>query len=341
MKPKLLLLTDYKGFFGSKQKGPIYRGGMNVPKLLELFICFGFDAKEMQISDIQTTEIIKEKPVVLYTSSEDLDNLYKSYIEDIVFHLQEAGVTVIPKFSHLRAHNNKAAMELLRMRSNYLPIQTIQSSIFGTLEELELNIKKLSLPVVIKTSAGAKSRGVAKADNARELINIVKHFSRSSQYKHDLKELLRKVKYDGAYVRESFYRKKFIVQNFIPGLSNDWKVLVYGNRCFVLYRGNRKNDFRASGSGKFEFKLEIPEGLLNYSFDICKFFNVPQISLDVGFDGKTFHLIEFQFLYFGTTSLENSPFHYKKENDQWTISKEKVELEQVYANSIIEYLENQ
>jgi len=49
------------------------------------------------------------------------------------------------------------------------------------------------------------------------------------------------------------HRSKFIVQEFIPDLSNDWKVLVFWDKYYVLRRKNRPNDFRASGSGLFSF----------------------------------------------------------------------------------------
>ena len=47
-----------------------------------------------------------------------------------------------------------------------------------------------------------------------------------------------------AYIRDSKYRKKFIVQNFIEDLSNDWKILVFGKKYYILCRETRKNDFR-------------------------------------------------------------------------------------------------
>ena len=45
MLKNILILKDYKGFFGSKQKNSIYRGGMNIPLILELFHESGYVAK--------------------------------------------------------------------------------------------------------------------------------------------------------------------------------------------------------------------------------------------------------------------------------------------------------
>ena len=36
----------------------------------------------------------------------------------------------------------------------------------------------------------------------------------------------------------------------------------------MVFRGNRDNDFRASGSGKLNFETELPKGLLDYAKNI-------------------------------------------------------------------------
>jgi len=334
---RIYILCDYKGFFESKQKTKIYRGGMNLKRIESIFqksgiqvVIGGFQKKYL--------EKIKEGETVLYTSSEDNNVCYKSYIEDIIYHLEQKKIRVIPSYQCLKAHNNKVAMELLRQRINNPKISSIRSKTYGTIEELTDDMDSFVFPVVIKTFSGAMSKGVAKADNKAQLISIAKKFMRSRDIKHDTKELLRKVKYRNYYVRESFYRNKILVQNLIQKLNNDWKVLIYGNKAFVLYRGTRDNDFRASGSGKFAFRKDLPKGMLDFAFEIKEYFDVSHISLDIGFDGEVFHLIEFQFLYFGTTTLEKSKFHFEKIDNHWEIIEGKAELEEIYANAILNYL---
>ncbi|MCE5348294.1 MAG: hypothetical protein LLG13_18665 [Bacteroidales bacterium] len=339
MKKELILLTDYKGFFGFKQLNPIYRGGMDLSKLINSFRKRGYNAKAMNITDITGMHLPDRNSIVLYTSSEDKEGLYKSLIEDVIYHLEINGVSVVPSFAYLRAHNNKVAMELLRKRVDFKEIQTINSKIFGTIEELKKSLNQFTFPVVIKASSGAMSKGVARAENPDELIREAKKISSSKSFWHTLKEYLRSFKYNNRYVKESFYRRKFLVQNLIPDLCNDWKVLVYGSYCYVLYRGNRNNDFRASGSGKFEFRKEIPEGMLDFAVRIEKLFKVPNISLDIGFDGKEFHVFEFQFINFGTTTIEKAPFFFKNESKKWIIVDQKSDLEETYVNSIVSYLE--
>lgn len=338
MSNEILILTDYKGFFGSKQKNPVYRGGMDVALMIDYFSRNGWNARQVKFNRLDVPKACRENPVIIYTSSEDKNEFYKLYIEDLVYHLEQSGVTVIPGYGCLRAHNNKVALEFLRSRSGMDELQTISSYTFGTLEEVVEVAGTLKYPVVIKMAAGAMSHGVSKADNPEELIRVAGNFTKSCDLKHDIKEVLRTFKYRDRYVKESVHRKKIVVQNMIPGLENDWKVLVYGKRCYALYRGNRDNDFRASGSGKFIFRKDIPEGMLDFALKVRKHFQVPNISLDIGFDGEKFHLIEFQFLYFGTTTLEKSDFYFEYEDGKWQTRDGKSCLEEVYVQSITDFL---
>ena len=77
---------------------------------------------------------------------------------------------------------------------------------------------------------------------------------------------------------------------------------------------------------------------MDFAFEIKNHFKVPNISLDIGFDGKKFHLIEFQFLYFGTTTIEKSPFWFEKDDDSWKLNEGESELEKVYVESIVEFI---
>lgn len=334
----ILFLTDYKGFFSSKQMSNIYRGGMDLLKLSEIFNKYGYAVKIVNICKFISEISNYEPSFVLYTSSEDNCEHYKSFIEDVIFDLELRGFKILPKYDYLKAHNNKVAMELLRERSNYLPLRTVKSYVFGTVEELKQNLNIISFPAVIKPYSGSMSKGVAKANSSNDLLKLAKRITKTRNFFHDAKEVLRYIKYRNRYIGESRNRKKFIVQNFISNLNNDWKVLVFYNKCYVLYRGNRNNDFRASGSGNFEFLRKVPDGLLDYAINVKEFFDVPHISLDIGFDDQQFHLLEFQFLYFGTTTLEKSPHYFKKSNDSWKIIEEKSDLETVYAESILDFI---
>lgn len=334
----IIILTDYKGFFSSKQKSNYYRGGLDIEKIALYLSTQGMSVNVVPLHELNISSVKKDETMLLYTSSEDKLGFYKSYIEDLIYDFEQQGFYMMPSFSFLKAHNNKVAMELLRNRCGLDSLKTIQTSVYGTLDDMKEHLQHFKYPVVIKPASGAMSFGVAKADNNNELIRAAKRVSRTFMPIHDFKELLRKIKYRSYYKRESFFRAKFIIQNMIVGLSKDWKVLVYGYKCYALCRNNRANDFRASGSGLFHFQKELPEGMLDFALSVKKHFKVPHISLDIGFDGHRFHLIEFQFLHFGTTTIEKSPFYFQLIDSRWKCIDGSSEIEQVYVYSLIEYL---
>ena len=336
----IYLLTDYKNYFSSKYLSVPYRSGMNKDLLSKYFSELGYDVHFLNYSEIDfRNEVYKDK-IFLYSSSEDINGYYKDYIEDILLGLNLCGAKIVPEFKYFRAHNNKVFMEILRDISNINDIKNIKSKYLGTFEDALNVINDKNDSFVIKTSAGSTSLGVYKSNNEKEFKQIIKKVSSVKNLYYDLWDKIRAIRRKG-YVKESQHRKKFIVQNLVKGLQNDWKVLIFGNKYYVLYRKVRDNDFRASGSGKFEYKDDLPNGFLDYCEKIFNYFQVPKIGIDVAFDGKEFFLFEFQAIYFGTHTLDTSPYYYIRENGNWVIKYETSIVEKEYANSIIAYLNKQ
>ena len=336
---KIYILTDYKGFFESKYHDIPYRSGMDKELLQKYFNEKGYEVIFLKFSDINFRKMNLKNKYVLYTSSEDIGYHYKDYIEDIILGLHLQGAVLIPEYKFLRANNNKVFMEILRDLSGLDSIKNIKSHYWGVLEDLKNNINKINSKAVVKSAAGAAGYGVSLGRNRKEILNKCRKVSRTKQLFQELKDLGRSIKHKG-YKKESKYRKKFIVQNFIEGLKNDWRVEIYGKRYYIFYRGVRKNDFRASGSYNFLFndEVSIPEGILDFAESIFDELKLPNLSIDVGFDGKQFYLIEFQGVYFGKIGQSKLSFYFVKEEQSWVKKYEKLALEEVFADSIINYI---
>lgn len=334
---KITLLVDHQGRFGSKNDSETYRSGMDVSLLKACFRKLGYEAETLHASEVNFRKDWKGS-IVLYTSLEDEGYLYKSFLEDIVLGLELAGARVLPGYRHLRAHNNKVIMEILRDLSPMEGIRNIFSRKYGSLEELRQEKQPFSYPVVIKSAAGAMSKGVKLAGDRDELLRHARTLSASPiRLKDSLRETARTYKHPN-YRKESVHRHKFIVQPFIPGLTHDYKVLVYADHYYVLKRNVRKNDFRSSGSGLFEFTRTLPESLLPFSEQVLKTFDVPNISLDIAVIDSIPYLLEMQFVAYGNKTLEWSEFHFVKEDEGWEISEGKSCLEEIYAQSIAVHL---
>jgi len=331
------LIVDYKKRFGTKYTATPYRSGMDKNKLKSYFNNFGYSVQFVYPWQINYENCKNE--LYLYTSSEDKGLYYKSYLEDVVLGLKLAGAHIIPDFKFLRAHHNKVFMEILRRISISNEMESLHSKVYGTLEELREDLVHYNtINHVLKPSEGAMSRGVFHATSLKQLLKHAKIISNTSSYKNDLIDLLRSKKHEG-YIKESRNRKKFIVQDFIPNLEGDWKVLIYWDKYYVLRRLNRKNDFRASGGGRLSYTRDVPTKLLSFARDIAIELNLPNVSLDIAYDGNKCYLLEFQAIYFGTYTLEHSQFYFAF-NNKWEMIEESSILEKEYANSIVRYIEN-
>jgi len=63
------------------------------------------------------------------------------------------------------------------------------------------------------------------------------------------------------------------------------------------------------------------------------------ISLDLAISNNRVVLLEFQFLYFGTSTLEKSPYYYVNNKGNWEKILGKSSTENIYAYSIVSYIE--
>ncbi len=337
---EIFALTDYKGNFGSKHEDTPYRSGMDKSKLIHYFKEANTNLIFIPFSEIDFSKNNYKDSYYIYTSSEDPNYYYKNYIEDVVYALQLAGAYVIPDSNFLRANNNKVFMEYLRrivLPEEFCKLKTYP---LGTKEEILNYIDQISFPIVIKASQGASGTNVNLAVDKKDLIKKVKKVSKTFNLKDYMWELARAYLHKG-YIKNSTYRKKYIVQEFIPNLQKDWKVLIFGKRYFVLTRYNRKNDFRASGS-KTNYKAgsqaENTYKILNFAQQIFKHLKIPHVSLDIAFDGDKYYLIEMQGIYFGTSVINISDVYYENVNDQWQPIPMKIDLEKIYSDSIVNFL---
>jgi len=296
----------------------------------------GYEIEVKNFTEIRFRETDYTGVFVLYTSQEDPDLRYKNFIEDILLGLEQKGAIILPEFKYFRAHHNKVFMEILRDLSPLKNIQNITSRYFGTLEEYQEYGDDIALPAVIKPAAGAVSRGVSLLTLKNRILTVRK-ISASFVLLDAIKNLAKWILRHPRPPR-SLHRNKFVVQSFVNGLTGDYKVLVYGKNYYLLRRMNRKNDFRASGSGLFSWPEEENIGCLDFAKTIFDSMDVPFLSLDIGEKDDEFFLIEFQVVMFGTLTLEKAPFFWKKGSTGWEKIRENVVLEKEFALAIHDYL---
>lgn len=337
-----LLLTDYREQFWLKTD--YKEQSVDVNLLASEIKNLGYAVSVKSFNQIDFSKDNYKGFYVFYQSSQDPDLFYKSYIEDILLGLKLQGAILLPDIQYFRAHHNKVFMEILRSVSGNDSMKLLKSWHFGTYEEFKSKVDfDEGKKYVFKLSTGDQSKNVVLLDNERKFYSVPKSQSRSFNWYYWLIDQIKpywKSRYP-VYRKKSHNRKKFIIQEFIPGLTGDYKILVFtGKKVFVLARETRPDDFRASGSGRFSFNKDIPSQLLDYSMDIYNAFSVPFISLDVAVSENKLYLLEFQFVSFGTYTAEKSPFHFEKVNGIWTTVDNQVVIEREYAEALDGFINN-
>lgn len=335
---RILLLTDYRSQFYFSTK---YRGAsVNISRLEKIFKESNFSLTVRKFSEINFREENYEGNFILYNSSEDPLLRYKGYIEDIILGLHYQGAVLIPSFYYFRAHQNKVFMEIIRdllLKNN---AGNILSKVYGTYEDYltDLNNEKLEQRFVIKPNFGTRSKGIKLLTSPKDKKNYPFKLSRTFTL-HNIKWAISRFFTDKPYTRQSNNRKSFIVQNFIDNIEGDFRIIVYHQKYYVLYRKNRKDDFRASGSGNFEFNVTLPYGLLNFAQNIFSKLNVPYASFDIGHKDGNFFLFEFQFMCLGQFAFEKSKWFFRSNSKlEWEKIYETPDLEKEIANSVINYI---
>jgi glutathione synthase/RimK-type ligase-like ATP-grasp enzyme len=242
-------------------------------------------------------------------------------------------------------------MELLRSKFSDEALKTIKTVCYGSWVDAK-NFDFRS-PVVIKQASSSGSAGVYLARTRSEYVRLIKKAgkliigSNLADYfinycKTAVKNLIKYL-----YPSKSRYLQldttpisnSLVIQDFIEGLKGDYKVLIYGEKYYTMFRKNRSNDFRASGSGEF-FTVDDKEleGLFTFARKIVSEIDFPIFGIDVGFDGKKYHLIEYQMLGMGTSALQRSQFWHEFHDGKWVRYEGKSILEVELARAICDFI---
>jgi hypothetical protein len=332
----IYLLTETDGFFGQRL---MPWESIDVGHVTEL-LSADFNVERLSYYEIANGKAQPKGAVIVHSSSQQ--PAYKAYIDDVLLYLQASGNTLVPSIHTTRSHENKGYQEL---HKRLLHIEGPRAVYAVKPEEVEWADQRY--PAVMKATSGFGSSGVRLVRSREEVLEQL-----AVQGAPTCKELAKRFKsHLGFWFRKLILRRhglrphgkyydtlhQFVLQSFIAGLTFDFKVLAFQNRAFVLKRGVRDDDFRASGSGRFEF-IEAPDDLLNYAHQLLRSFHEPYMAFDICFDGSNYHLIEFQGVHFGPYTLMKAPFHYVKGEAGWVLTRTSVALEEVIAESLRSFI---
>lgn len=226
------------------------------------------------------------------------------FAKQLIYSLQLSGKRVFPDMNTVWHFDDKLGQKYL-FESFDLPI--VPTYAFYTKQDAENWIDKVNFPIVFKLRGGAGASNVWLLHDRKEaLAKIKKAFHRGfSVYNRwgSLKERIRKYRKGKTnifdvikgivrlvivpHLARMHGREKGYVyfQDFIPDNQYDVRVIVVGERAFAIKRMNRKNDFRASGSGDIIYdQSQIDERCIEIAFDVNRKICAQSIAFDFVFD---------------------------------------------------------
>lgn len=328
-KRKIVFLSLPSGIFGNG--GQSWRSIDLVPAE-QLLKNRGFEVIRSTIDKTQELAV-KPSDIVIYSSCEQPD--IREYMKDAFYFLRERCV-LLPEYEFLLSYENKGFQELMKSK---LGIGNLPGSY-----HFDLNDIVDSVPCVFKTTTGAGSSGVHLVRSDKDIVRMRrKYFGIRLKRKLIVRQrmiALGKDEYQAyKYRHKGFCR--YIAQEFVPNAEYDYKVLIFGDRYFGLKRYVRKGDFRASGSGDFDFTSRLPDQVLNFAANLAERLGAPQLSLDIVTSIKGCHLIEYQAMNFGPMALTQSLGYYRRapDTDCWSWTETSSDLSECFAYSLIHYFD--
>ncbi len=338
------MLTRDGKFFGQTRKPWV---SADLKLIEELISKGGYESLKYTYHEVFNKDIDLSYLPIFYTFSQKTN--LRHYIGDIIHYLYMKNYNLIPELPLLLCHEDKGYQEILKKMRG---IESLNSLFFSSSDDLaNYNIE---YPIVLKTIDGSNGNGVFLIKSESDLMTTLNKWEKVTfSEKIDLmrRAHLRFKKFNEypdynsrvdaiQYEKHIKPERSFILQPFIPNLKYDYRVLVLFNQLWVTRRWNRDNDFRASGAKKFDSDFTAEPALLDFAMDIFSKFKTPSLSIDVAYDGKEYHLIEFQAQHFGVNVIVKNKGYYYYENNEWKFKAVKPHIEKAIADCLIAYLDN-
>lgn len=254
----------------------------------------------------------------------------KLFAKQLLFSLEEAGLRVFPNWHTCWHFDDKVGQKYL-LEAIGAPL--VPSYVFYTKTEALNWVKKATFPKVFKLRGGAGASNVMLAQNAKEAEKLIrkafgKGFAqfnrwgylkeRFNKWRNGKDTLLGVCKAIGRIFIPTTFSKMFppekgyaYFQDFISGNNYDLRVVAIGDKILGEKRYCRKNDFRASGSGTFEYS-NIPREVLDIAFQTADKLKLQSVAFDFIFHKGQPLIVEMSYG-FGTKGLSHCPGYYSRD----------------------------
>lgn len=253
---------------------------------------------------------------------------------NVLFSAQLSGIKVFPDINSAWHFDDKVAQKYL-LESIGAPL--VPSYVFYDRSSALEWAKITNYPKVAKLRRGAGSYNVKLIKNSVEATRYIKKmFGKglhpSPDYLADVKNkaklagnifsFFNKLKKAPRFFKmvyrskRGFPREKDYVyfQDFIPSNNYDYRVIVVNSKVYGLKRRVREGDFRASGSGMFDYSV-IDEKFIRLARETAEKLKMSCVAFDFILDGETPLIVEISYG-FGTEGSSRVNIHWNEKNEK-------------------------
>lgn len=333
MKKNKIYIITFDGFFGQKIKE---FESINIEDIQEK-LSNNFDVEVIDFKNLNISDL--DRDAYVYATGSQNSQI-RDYINDRLLALNYIGMRIVPSINHYLCHENKGLQSDIKSALN---INTLND--YYAINDQ--NKVKISDAKVVKLNEGFASKTVSLVKSQKDFEKFIRT---NTIFNSKLQDLIRHYKLKirslfkmkNAALLNKYYepRLSYVIQDFVSDLTFDYKVLIFSDKYYILKRGVRNNDFRASGSGIFEFPEEVYSELLDFCESVFKKLDTPFVSIDVVEANNEFHLIEFQSIHFGPYTQIKSKLVFEKCDAKWVKYENKYSFEHLLAYSLERFIKN-
>lgn len=251
--------------------------------------------KDDWIQQINNYDVLLWKPKFMGVES-------SQFFKEKVYFIQHImNKRIYPNYETVWHFDSKNAQKYL---FEYTNIKTPKTYVSFDYNESIDTCDKIDYPTVVKSSNGAGSTGVKLVKSNKTLKKII-------NYEFFGKKVMNRVFKTNHDPFGYLYIQKFMKNN-----AGDLRINIIGDKYAVgFWRGNRDNDFRASGSGKIDYNKEIPVEIIEYCTNISKNNKFDSMAYDVLFNQEgDFVIVEISYGYVDT-AVYNAKGYYILDNE--------------------------
>jgi glutathione synthase/RimK-type ligase-like ATP-grasp enzyme len=237
------------------------------------------------------------------------------FANQLLFALEHSGMVVFPDFKTNWHFDDKLGQKYLLEKLNCSLVNTY---VFYDKNEALEWARTIQFPKVFKLRSGGGSWNVVLVKSKNEANKIIQRafgcgFSQYNPFSNQ-KERWRKFKLGKLsflqYLK-GFYRffvkpdyaltmgneRGYVLfQDFIANNDSDIRVVVIEDKAFAIKRMNRKNDFRASGSGDIFYEKKLfDDKVIQLAFDLTSKVKGQSIAIDFVIDNGNPKVVEICF----------------------------------------------